>query len=171
MRDAIEIRAGVAAAVAAAIVTGGFALFARVSGAQPVRHIALDEAVVTRTGECVRLDLKFNFQVVYLRHFPAWTGPSIYVQVRPIVARIPPVREGIVASGADAGPLERIAYDADPGATPLVVLDFSRPVAFDVSQGAAFDTISIRYDPAGTGGACLRSYGPDGNNNRGTAEK
>jgi len=154
----------VAAALVAALTAAGLALFARITGAQPVRHEIFDEAVVTRAGECMRIDLKFNFRMQYLRHFPAWSGPSVYVQVRPIAARVPPVREAIVPRGADARPLEGVSYDGEPGGIPIVVVDFSRPVAFAVSQAEDFGTISIRYDPSGTGGTCLQAPAPPGPN-------
>jgi len=151
-----------AAALVAVVTAAGFTLYARMTGAQPVRHEIFDEAVVTRVGECMRIDVKFNFRMQFLRQFPAWSGPSVYVQVRPIGVRVPPVREAIVPRGADAGVLEGIAYDGEPGGIPIVVVDFSRPVAFAVSQAEAFDTISIRYDPSGTGGACLQAPAPSG---------
>lgn len=134
------------------------------SGAQPVRHEVFDDAVVTRDGDCARIELIFNFKVQYLRHFPQWTGPSLYLQFQPVGARVPRVREAVVAHGADPGPLLNIAYDGEPG--PLVIVDFSRPVAFTVGPGTRLDSLSIAYDTTGTGGQCLAATDSKGEGKR-----
>jgi hypothetical protein len=122
---------------------------ARVSDAQPVRHEVFEGATVTRSGECAVVDIRFNFVVQYLRHFPQEKGSSLYLQVRPAhvgstAAKALTTREAVVPRGDRAEPLESI----------VVILDFERPVQFSVAQGADFGSVRVAYSLSEGGPRC-----------------
>jgi hypothetical protein len=130
-----------------------------VSDAQPVRHDVFEEAIVTRSGDCATVDIRFNFTIQYLRHFPQDQGSSLYLQVRP--AHVGPAaaealgsREAVVARGEDAGPLQSIVYDGTTEGCPIVILDFDRAVRFSVAQGADFGSVRVAYSLSEGGPRC-----------------
>jgi hypothetical protein len=129
---------------------------ARVSDAQPVRGEVFDEATVTRSAGCAVVDIRFNFKIQYLRHFPKDRGSSLYMQVHPIHAgvEILGAREAVVAHGADAGPLQSIVYDGTTQGCPIVILDFDHPVRFSVAQGRDFSSLRVAYSLGEEGPAC-----------------
>jgi nitrogen fixation-related uncharacterized protein len=130
-----------------------------ISDAQPVRHEVFEGATVTRSGDCATVDIRFNFTVQYVRHFPQDKGSSLYMQVRPAhfgpaAAAALSTREAVVARGDDAGPLESIVYDGTTEGCPIVILDFDKPVHFSVAQGADFGSVRVAYSLSEDGPRC-----------------
>jgi hypothetical protein len=107
----------------------------------------LESVDVIERGEATELRVGFSVPVRYIRHAPATRGSTLEVQI------------GTVSFGSLNGPslfgseslrpkagsvsLVDVVYEGGRSEGPVLVLHFSRPVDFEVSQGTGLRTISV----------------------------
>lgn len=109
----------------------------------------VDEAVDASDANYMRLELQFVMRVNYLWHFPHARKDEFLIAVQPISGladydttirehiRIPPGMRNVITD---------LYYDGTQGNNRFVVLETSRNVAINVTQGADGRSIIIEFE-------------------------
>lgn len=120
--------------------------------AQPVTREVLDDAEVShRDDGSTTLVVSFRFPVNYLSHFPLTVGETVAISIRLTSfekepAQSVPRRREALRPPRDAGiPLTDIVYDEEALWSPYLILHFSEPVEFRVSEGRDARSIVVEF--------------------------
>jgi len=126
--------------------------------ATPATRLVIDDVEVIGSAEgaddCALVTVRFSFPVRYKRHFPYGSGNDLRVQLSSIVssaeeAEAMLTRETIVPASGEAALLTEIDFEGNIQGGPYLSLFFSRPVKFDVRQGADFRSIEFAVSEEG----------------------
>ncbi len=125
--------------------------------AEPVTDRALSHYQVFDKNGCQLLKVNFNFRVRYESHFPLERGDQLQVVVKAIDGSVAGTeagtpREALRLEGRVGG-LQAIFYEPWSPQGPVLSLNFTRPVAFNVAPGWDFQSIIIALADA-RGRAC-----------------
>ncbi len=136
------------ALIALLLITMFVALLAPGLKSQPVRDRILGDVEITDDGECVDIQVAFNFPVQYVKHFPFETGGEVRTQLLPIL--ISPIdkkalfkRESVRPPVDNLAGLSDIIYEGDMEGGPFLALMFQTPVAFKVKQGSDYRSLTV----------------------------
>lgn len=130
------------------------------AGAEPVLDRALASArLISKNGGCELLKISFNFRVRYASHFPISSGPDLRVMVRAIdpgvaAAEFLSRRESLRPPQSKLAAIKSIEFDLDPAGGPALVIQFGRPVHFDVAEGADFESVVVAISDGRSKAAC-----------------
>ncbi len=119
---------------------------------QPVRDLILhDVGWRQQTGGRATLRIGFNLPVFHLRHWPASKGDSvrIVVEIKPgkdVPEEYLRRRESLRIPERLAAIVDDIRYEGDRPGHPWVVVDFHRPVRYDVRPGRDGRSLEIDVD-------------------------
>ncbi len=117
------------------------AMFAAVTViAQPVRTLIIDELVVHQVDGGSELELRFNFPVRYVRHFPAASGDTLQIVISPMPSRdIRPDdlrhRETIRLPIELREMVSEINYEGDRPGQPWIIINFNVSEKYEVRPG------------------------------------
>lgn len=130
--------------------------------AQPIKDIILNDAVVTDSGGCASVRVRFNFPLRYKRHFPQTSGDELRIHLDPILhtregQEIIFEREAVRVENEDLLPLVNVIYDGQAASGPYLALHFSQAVRFAVTQGKDYRSIivTVAVSPDTSPAACL----------------
>lgn len=103
---------------------------------------------------CSLVRVRFNFPVRYKRHFPYSAGEDLRIRLESIVSSTEEeaallTRETVVPTDGDSASLTEVTFEGNIDGGPYLSLIFSRPVMFDVKQGADFRSIDIAVSAEG----------------------
>ena len=108
---------------------------------------------VESTSNATEIHVRLNLPMRYLNHAPQTGGDFVEVQLRPVstseVAVLQQRQSLPWKSSADV-PLVDVVYEGNFPGTPTVVVNFSRPVSFEVRGGRDFRSIIISIPKAQT---------------------
>ena len=101
------------------------------------------------------IEIRFNCKAQYLRHDPRGNGDRVRIFLEPtsICNGVSPVvaksRSRLRPFNADSAHLIELEYNGENAGGPVLILSFSKPVAFDVDMsGIAFDVVVHVREPA-----------------------
>jgi len=116
--------------------------------APPVRDKVLEEVEVLENEGQPVIEVKFSFPLRYKSHFPQQSGEELRIRLFPV--RIPSSdlnaafqREGVVPRDAEHVALDEVIYEGDSEGGPYLILNFTRPVSYEVIPGSDFRSMSI----------------------------
>lgn len=136
---------------ATAAVTAGITILSAstlVVRAEPVTDRVLSHYQIAQRNGCTILKLNFNIRVRYVSHFPVSTGSQLNIMLRPVDPQIAAAetltaRESIRVPESAALALQSIAYEARTAQGPILSLQFTQPMAFNVSSGSDQQSLII----------------------------
>lgn len=103
-------------------------------------------------GICGLLRVSFTFAVRYVRHEPVSSGRVLYVHLWPLL-RSYSQREDVVSADVTAPPsvlgeaVVDVRYDGADPTGPLLQVEFTREVNFEVRQGRDFRSVEVLFSP------------------------
>ena len=116
--------------------------------APPVRDKVLEEVEVLKYDGQSVIEVQFSFPLRYRSHFPQQSGEELRIRLFPI--RIPSSdlnaafkREGVVPRHAEDVALDEVIYEGDSEGGPYLLLNFTRPVSYEVIPGADYRSMGI----------------------------
>jgi len=116
--------------------------------APPVRDKVLEEVEVLKNDGQSVIEVQFSFPLRYRSHFPQQSGEELRIRLFPV--RIPSSdlnaafqREGVVPRHAEHVALDEVIYEGDSEGGPYLILNFTRPVSYEVIPGSDFRSMSI----------------------------
>jgi len=116
--------------------------------APPVRDKVLEEVQVLKNDGQSVIEVQFSFPLRYRSHFPQQSGEELRIRLSPV--RIPSSdlnaafeREGVVPRHAEDVALDEVIYEGDSEGGPYLILNFTRPVSYEVIPGSDFRSMSI----------------------------
>ena len=135
--------------------------------AEPVLDRVLAGVRVTNQGHCSALSIDFNLRVRYLSHFPIASGQELRIRVRAIdtalaIAESLSRRESLRAPETKFAHIRAIYFELDDATGPVVIVQFDRPVNYQVSQGGDFQSIIIKLFGSGRPSACSVNFPTSG---------
>jgi len=116
--------------------------------APPVRDKVLEEVeVIKNDGQSV-IEVQFSFPLRYRSHFPQQSGKELRIRLFPV--RIPSSdlnaafkREGVVPRHAEDVAIDEVIYEGDSEGGPYLILNFTRPVSYEVIPGSDYRSMGI----------------------------
>ena len=114
----------------------------------------IENARVSTVGDSADVEVRFNCKAEYLRHEPQGRGDRLRVYLDPtaICNGVSPVvaesRTRLRPLNSDTARLMDIEYDGDPAAGPVLTLNFSDPVTFDVDMSSLAFELVVHVRPA-----------------------
>lgn len=112
--------------------------------------LTLNDVTIAEQDGCALIQVKFNFPLRYVKHFPYESGDDLRIQFDPIPIAVPPgegsalfTRESVRPPRNDIASLIDVIYEGNVEGGPFLTLYFSRPVVFRVKQGADFRSLNI----------------------------
>ena len=138
--------------------------------AEPALDRVLSGVQVANGKNCTLLNIGFNLRVSYISHFPAGKGQELRIMLRPIdgqqaAAEILTRRESVRAPEIKRAAVRAIDFEAGNAAGPVLVVQFEKPVHFQVGQGGDFQSLVIAISGANPSPSCkavFPSRGPVG---------
>jgi len=127
--------------------------------AEPVKNQILSGYQLLVQRKCWLLKINFNHRVRYVSHFPLSSGIELRIMLRPIDPRQFDL-DGGSAREALRPPQDRrlginsIHYEAAVAEGPTLTIIFDRPVNFDATGGADFQSIVLSVTDGKNGKAC-----------------
>lgn len=116
--------------------------------APPVRDKVLEEVQVLENDGQPIIDVQFSFPLRYRSHFPQQSGEELRIRLFPV--RIPSSdlnaaykREGVVPRHAEEVAIDEVIYEGDSEGGPYLLLNFTRPVSYEVIPGSDYRSMSI----------------------------
>jgi hypothetical protein len=116
--------------------------------APPVRDKVLEEVEVLKNDGQSVIEVQFSFPLRYRSHFPQQSGKELRIRLFPV--RIPSSdlnaafkREGVVPRHAEDLALDEVIYEGDSEGGPYLILNFSRPVSYEVIPGSDYRSMSV----------------------------
>ncbi|MEN8800414.1 MAG: hypothetical protein ABF297_00335 [Thiogranum sp.] len=116
--------------------------------APPVRDKVLEEVEVLKNDGQSVIEVQFSFPLRYRSHFPQQSGEELRIRLLPV--RIPSSdlnaafkREGVVPRHAEDLALDEVIYEGDSEGGPYLILNFSRPVSYEVIPGSDYRSMSV----------------------------
>jgi len=116
--------------------------------APPVRDKVLEEVEVLKNDGQSVIEVQFSFPLRYRSHFPQQSGEELRIRLFPV--RIPSSdlnaafkREGVVPRHAEDLALDEVIYEGDSEGGPYLILNFSRPVSYEVIPGSDYRSMSV----------------------------
>lgn len=130
-------------ATLASIISSGALLHA-----EPVTDRVLSHYQIANRNGCSILKINFNIRIQYVSHFPMNSGSQLNIMVRPIDPQIAAaesitVRESLRTPEDNITALQSIVYEVGTAQGPVLSLQFSQPVAFNVALGSDFQSLII----------------------------
>ncbi|MGI9422647.1 MAG: hypothetical protein ACR2PA_05600 [Hyphomicrobiaceae bacterium] len=123
-------------------------LLVRPATAEPVLDRVLSDVEVLAKPRCTIMKVGFNLRVRFLGHFPAEKGRELRIRVRAIdrqsdyfVGRLK--REALSPPRDPRAAVRAIEFETIRADGPTLVIQFERSVAYQVAQGADFQSIII----------------------------
>ncbi len=118
---------------------------------QPVRGLVIDRLDVRETAESVSLRVRFNFPVIYVRHFPQAAGDSLQIVVRAKPDKDVPMeylrmRESARVPESLGGLVHAVRYEGDHPGLPWIVVDFRGEAHYRVRPGRDARSLVILID-------------------------
>ena len=149
-------------ALYAAIATYACAL-AATARAEPVTDRALSGTQIVSRQNCVQIKVGFNYRVRYASHFPVDFGDEVRIQVRALDpgqdrSDLLTRREAVRAPANSAGSIRAIEIQNDPAQGPVLVVQFTRPVHYQVGQGGDFESIIIAISGQKPSSTCRPAF-------------
>lgn len=113
--------------------------------------------------DCEVFKVSFNYRVRYASHFPQTRGTELRISVRaldPAVAASEFLtrREALRPPPSKLAKMKAIELDLDPAQGPTLVVQFHQPVAFQVGQGADFESVIIAVSGPRASASCRPEY-------------
>lgn len=112
--------------------------------------LTLSDVTITEHDACAVIQVKFNFPLRYVKHFPYESGDDLRIQFDPIPIAVPPgetsalfTRESVRPPRNHIASLIEVIYEGNVAGGPFLTLYFSHPVVFKVEQGADFRSLKI----------------------------
>ena len=108
---------------------------------------------VESTSNATEIHVRLNLPMRYLNHAPQKGGDFVEVQLRPVSTSEVAVlqqRQSLPWKSSVDVPLVDVIYEGNFPGTPTVVVNFSRPVSFEVRGGRDFRSIIIAIPKAQT---------------------
>jgi len=116
--------------------------------APPVRDKVLEEVQVLKNDGQSIIEVQFSFPLRYKSHFPQQSGQELRIRLFPV--RIPSSdlnaafkREGVVPRHAEEVAIDEVIYEGDSEGGPYLLLNFTRPVSYEVIPGSDYRSMSI----------------------------
>lgn len=112
---------------------------------------------VTGDDSAANVEIRFNCKVEYLRHEPEGPSDSLRVFVEPtsICNGVSPLvaqsRGRYRPINADSAQLVDLEYDGSSAAGPMLTLNFSEPVSFDIDSARVSFELFVQVSPAAAG--------------------
>ncbi|MEZ5925031.1 MAG: hypothetical protein R3D57_11685 [Hyphomicrobiaceae bacterium] len=127
--------------------------------AEPVLDRVFSEADVVATKTCAVMRIGFNFRVRYISHFPLSNGTELRIAFRAVdpaaaKAEILTRRESLRVPSSQAEDIQSIEFEIAKGSGLSVLVTFKHPVAFDVAQGADFESLNVAMARGKATSAC-----------------
>ncbi len=120
---------------------------------QAVSDRALSEVRVNTVGGCATLTVNFNIRVQVLSHFPV-SGRELHVRIRPLDASVLQAARESLRAPAGVPELRTIEYEGDNPSGPVLTLQFTRDMRFEVEPGSDPQSLVIRLAKPGSGPIC-----------------
>ena len=138
--------------------------------AEPALDRVLSGVQVISSNACTKLNIGFNLRVRYISHFPVGQGQELRVMLRPIdgqqaAAEILTRRESVRAPEIKGTPIRSIDFEAGDAAGPVLVIQFARPVSYQVGQGGDFQSLVVALSAKGPSSSCKPDLPPGGLSN------
>ena len=143
--------------------------------AQPVIDQFVSGAQVVTKKDCALLIVNFNVRFRYAGHVPSDKGDELLITLQPIdrdAARGPRLspREGVRVDNAQLAGIRAVALDLDQSSSPILRIQFERPVAYKVAQSGSFESIAVAISRSGSPTNCSPEYfGRTGGDLKGTS--
>ena len=133
------------------------------ANAEPVLDRVLASVHVMNQNSCTALSIEFNLRVRYQSHFPILSGQELRIQVRAIdialaTAEFLSRRESLRPPETKFGHIRAIYFDLDDATGPILVIQFDRPVTYQVTQGADFQSIIVKLFRKNHPSACKAHF-------------
>lgn len=147
-------RWGLAAALSAAVL-----LSIEGTRAQPVTDQFISSAEVTTAKNCAFLRVNFNVRIRYTGHFPQDKGSQLRISLQTIDGdagvdgRLTP-REGVRLINGAAASIASVQLALDESIGPVLLVQFLRPVSFQVIQSGSFESVVVAIANSGSAAAC-----------------
>ena len=135
----------------------------RRANAEPVLDRVLASVHVMNQNSCTALSIEFNLRVRYQSHFPIAFGQELRIQVRAIdialaTAEFLSRRESLRPPETKFGHIRAIYFELDDATGPMLVIQFDRPVTYQVTQGADFQSIIVKLFGKNHPSACKADF-------------
>ncbi len=127
--------------------------------AEPVTNRVLSGYQVAALGTCTIYKINFNFRIRYVSHFPVTSGTALRIMLEPIDRRLFVIeggsaREALRPPQDRASSIQAIQYEARIAEGPTLTILFDRPMNFDATQGADFQSLVVSLSDPRNGKAC-----------------
>ena len=116
--------------------------------APPVRNKVLEDVSILESDGRPVIEVQFSFPLRYRSHFPQDRGTELRIRLFPV--RIPASdinaafkREGVVPRRAEDAAVDEVIYEGDSEGGPYLILNFTRPVDYQVIPGSDYRSIRI----------------------------
>jgi hypothetical protein len=142
--------------------------------AQPVIDQFVAGAQVVAKKECALLTVNFNTRLQYAGHVPSDKGDELRVTLtlidrEALTARRLSPREGVRVDNAQLAGIRAVTLDLDRASSPILRIQFERPLSFKVVQIGTFEGIGVLISLAGSPANCsMESFGRTGGSSKGT---
>ncbi|MDX2315327.1 MAG: outer membrane protein assembly factor BamD [Gammaproteobacteria bacterium] len=106
---------------------------------------------VEPTSKAIEIHVRLNLPMRYQNHAPQRGGDFVEVQLRPVSTaetRVLQQRQSLPWKSTVDVPLVDVIYEGNFPGTPTIVLNFSRPVSFEVRGGRDFRSIIVSIPKA-----------------------
>jgi hypothetical protein len=117
-------------------------------------NLIVDDIEIVETEGCAIVNIRFNFPVRYMRHFPYNSGEDLRIQLESIVSSAEEsaalrTRERVALAPGEAASLSEVLFEGNIDGGPFLSLFFTRPVGFKVKQGSDFRSLVISVSDDG----------------------
>lgn len=159
-RDAMKYAMPCAARIACIAIGAVVPSLAR---AEPVTDRGLSGIHMAARKDCEVFKVSFNYRVRYASHFPQVRGTELRISVRAIdpgVAASESLtrREALRPPVSKLAKMKAIELDLDPAQGPTLVVQFHQLVAFQVGQGADFESVIIAVSGPRASASCRPEF-------------
>lgn len=132
----------------AALLAAATLLRAGPAVAEPVTDRSLADAQVEASKGCAVVRVGFNYRIRYTSHFPIAFGSELRIRLRPLdaaqaAAEILTRRESLRAPTDTRSHVKAIELDIEAAAGPVLVIQFDKPVHYQVDQGSDFQSLVV----------------------------
>lgn len=127
--------------------------------AQPIIDEFISGTQVRATGDCAMLKVNFHTRVRYAGHFPLNRGDELKINLK-IIDRLSsePLRmvrrEGVKVDNPEIAAIQSVTLDLDQTGGPILRVQFTRPIAYQVSQFGDFESIGVVVQKAESSKKC-----------------
>ena len=151
------------AALIALVCASSLAAICVAARAEPVTDRALSGTQMSARQNCVQIKVGFNYRVRYASHFPVDFGDEVRIQVRALDPGLASRdlltrREALRAPANSGATIRAIEIQNDPAQGPVLVVQFTGPVHYQVGQGADFESIIIAISGQKPSSTCRPAY-------------